>query len=143
MMNISRVRGTPLVTFVSVASVVRSERLSFSSTKYGPTVSSGVRMHAVLPVPVVVLVVVVVVVVALVFVPPPQPSIAPAPATAKIPMARRRLISLPLFSGDNEFSCVVCRAARHAPFGVRHPPGTCLFGLLRTDEEFLRKITLS
>ncbi len=70
------------------AGAVVEERFSFSSTKYGPTVGSGVRMHAVLPVAVLVAVVVVVEVV---FVPPPQPSIAPAPATAKIPNARVKM----------------------------------------------------
>jgi hypothetical protein len=44
------VKGVAFKTLVSVVLVVRSERFSFSSTKYGPTVSSGVNTHdAVVP----------------------------------------------------------------------------------------------
>src|SRR6266480_2798185 len=41
-----RARGVPGRTDPSLGSTVRSERLSRSSTKYGPSVSAGVTMHA-------------------------------------------------------------------------------------------------
>jgi len=37
------VRGVAFNTFASLVFVVRSDRFNFSSAKYGPTVSSGVR----------------------------------------------------------------------------------------------------
>src|SRR5947208_16436049 len=49
-MVIVSVRGVAFKTLVSVVLVVRSERFNFSSTKYGPTVSSGVNtQEAVVP----------------------------------------------------------------------------------------------
>ena len=59
--------------------------------------------------------VLVVVVVAVVFVPPPHPSSTPAPAAARKPMARRRLISLSVFSGDNIFSCEIAGRIQAMP----------------------------
>src|SRR5256885_16492906 len=41
-----KVRGVPGRTDPSLGSTVRSERLRRSSTKYGPSVSAGVTMHA-------------------------------------------------------------------------------------------------
>jgi hypothetical protein len=88
--------------------------------------------------------VLVVVVVAVVFVPPPHPSSTPAPAAARKPMARRRLISLSVFSGDNIPSCETAGRFQAMPRPTLRSSGTALadvVGLDDIDEEFRRGTT--
>src|SRR5437667_11364303 len=88
-MVIVSVRGVAFKTLVSVVLVVRSERFNFSSTKYGPPVSSGVNTQDAV-VPQVVPVVAPLAELAEVL-PPPQPLSAATPAPARIPIKRLRV----------------------------------------------------
>jgi hypothetical protein len=76
--------GVAFNTFASLVFVVRSERLNFSSAKYGPTVSSGVTVLdpelEVVPLEAVAEVLL-----------PPQPLSLATPAPPRISIRRRRV----------------------------------------------------
>src|SRR6266404_4692491 len=101
-MVIVSVRGVAFKTLVSVVLVVRSERFNFSSTKYGPTVSSGVNTQDAV-VPEVVPEVDPLVELAEVLL-PPQPLSAATPAPPRISIKRLR---------------VSCRESRESLTGFR------------------------
>ena len=115
------VKGVAFKTLVSVVLVVRSERFSFSSTKYGPTVSSGVNTHDAV-VPEVVPEVDPLVELAEVLL-PPQPLSAATPAPPRISIKRLRVSCKELRESRIGFRGLLMVSARLTSL---HPWTSCL-----------------